>query len=369
MKYAEEFRDPARLGPILAHIEALLARIDPARLPLQIMEVCGGHTWSIFRYGLDRLLPAGIEWVHGPGCPVCVLPMEHVAEAVALARRPEVILTTFGDAMRVPGRPESLLTARAQGADVRMLYSPLDALALARSHPERQVVFFAIGFDTTMPATALCVQQARAEGISNFTLLCHHIALIPTLRAVVAEPGMRLDGLIGPGHVSMVIGTRPYQFLAEEHRLPLVVAGFEPLDLLQALIMLLEQIAGGRAAVENQYRRVVPEAGNEVALAAMHEVFAAKPASHWRGLGEVSGAAMGLSAAYADFDAALRFGLAQQSIHDADPDPCRLVLRGQQKPHQCPLYGGECTPEHPVGALMVSGEGACAASFRFGGGR
>ena len=267
MKYLDEFRDSAKAGILVKEIEALVATMDiPADRPLNIMEVCGGHTHSIFRYGVEGMLPKQIELVHGPGCPVCVLPMGRVDDCVAIAEQKNVIFTTFGDAMRVPGSKKSLLQAKADGADVRMVYSPMDALALARANPAREVVFFGLGFETTMPSTALTILQAESDGVTNFSVFCNHITIVPTIKAILDSPDLRLDGFLGPGHVSMVIGTAPYEFIARFYRKPMVVAGFEPLDILQSIWMVLRQIKEGRVEIENQYARVVPERGNAPAL-------------------------------------------------------------------------------------------------------
>lgn len=274
MKYVDEFRDPVKAQVLLKEIRQLVERIEICRRrPLQIMEVCGGHTHSIFRYGLQQMLPPEIEFVHGPGCPVCVLPMGRVDDCVALAQTPGVIFTTFGDAMRVPGSKQNLQQAKAAGADVRMVYSPLDALKLARDNPQHEVIFFGLGFETTMPSTALTVLQAKAEGVHNFSLFCNHITIIPTIKAILDSPDLQLDGFLGPGHVSMVIGTPPYDFIANHYRKPLVVTGFEPLDVLHAIWMLLKQLAEGRCEVENQYARIVPDEGNALSLAAVNEVY------------------------------------------------------------------------------------------------
>ena len=365
MKYIDEFRDPGQAQALVRSIRAVAARIERAR-PLQIMEVCGGHTHAIFRYGIAQLLPETIEFVHGPGCPVCVLPMGRVDDAVALAELPDVIFASFGDALRVPGSKKSLLQARADGADVRIVYSPLDALALARANPARQVVFFGLGFETTMPATALTVQQARAEDVANFSLFCTHITIVPTIKAILDSPDVALDGFLGPGHVSMVIGSAPYEFIARDYGKPIVIAGFEPIDVLQALSMVLTQIAEGRAQVDNAYRRVVPRRGNAKAQAAIDEVFEAREFFEWRGLGSIDRSGVRLRSAYADFDAERRFALPQLSIADPSSCQCGEVLKGTLKPPQCRLFGAECTPRTPLGALMVSSEGACAAHYTYG---
>ncbi|MSU91254.1 hydrogenase formation protein HypD [Rhodobacteraceae bacterium 2CG4] len=367
MKYADEFRDPALAKKVLARIDETLARMPmPEGRPLHVMEVCGGHTHSIFRYGLQKLVPDSIEFVHGPGCPVCVLPMGRVDDCVTLAEHPGVIFTTFGDAMRVPGSRGSLLDAKARGADVRMVYSPLDALELARGNPDREVVFFALGFETTMPSTALTLLQAADEGIGNFSMLCQHITIIPTLKALLSDPHCLIDGFIGPGHVSMVIGNAGYRFIPERHGKPFVVAGFEPLDLLQSLWMVLAQLAGGRAAVENQYARVVPEDGNPAALRAIAEVYEDRESCDWRGLGAIDRSGVRIRAAYADLDAERRFGLVPADVADPEICQCGEVVRGRLKPFQCRAFGRECTPATPLGALMVSSEGACAAYHQYG---
>jgi hydrogenase expression/formation protein HypD len=366
MRYVDEFRDPAKARALVRDISQHLEGMEPRlQRPLQIMEVCGGHTHSIFRYGIHRMLPPTVEFVHGPGCPVCVLPMGRVDDAIALARQPGVIFATFGDALRVPGSTQSLLQARAAGADVRMVYSPLDALQLARDNPQRQVVFFALGFETTMPATAMTLLQARADKSHNFSAFCNHITIIPTLRALLDEPGLCIDGFIGPGHVSMVIGIRCYDFIAHTYRRPITVAGFEPLDLLQALAMLIRQIAEGRCEVENQYSRIVPEHGNPQALAAMAEVFEARDTFEWRGLGSIAHSGVRLREAFAAFDAERRFTVPQQRVADPGDCQCAEVLKGRIRPPQCRLFGAACTPQTPVGALMVSSEGACAAHYRY----
>ncbi|MBV0931893.1 hydrogenase formation protein HypD [Marinobacterium weihaiense] len=369
MRYVDEFRDPAHARVLLQRVRERMAL--PAlrqRHPVRIMEVCGGHTHTIFRHGLEALLPAGLELVHGPGCPVCVLPRERIDDCVAVAAHPGVILATFGDALRVPGTRASLQQARAEGADVRIVYSPLDALALARAHPQREVVFFALGFETTMPATALTVLQASRERIANFSLLCHHISIVPTLQALLEDKDVQLDGFIGPGHVSMVIGSHPYEFIAHRYQKPFVIAGFEPVDILQSVLMLLSQLAAGEACVENQYARVVAEGGNRQALAAVSEVFELREHALWRGLGDIPRSGMRLRQTYAAFDAERRFGLFDMAESVA-PEPasacCDQVLKGCCQPKQCPLFGSECIPEHPVGALMVSSEGACAACYQY----
>ncbi len=361
------FATRQRRRSLLGEIRGLTASIMRARTqPLQIMEVCGGHTHSIFRYGIQQMLPDELEFVHGPGCPVCVLPMGRVDDCVALAERPEVIFTTFGDAMRVPGSRKSLLKAKADGADVRMVYSPLDALMIAKKNPEREVVFFGLGFETTMPSTALTVIEARRQGIRNFSLFCNHITIVPTIKAILDSPDLRLDGFLGPGHVSMVIGTTIYEFVARHYRKPMTIAGFEPLDVLHALWMVLKQIAEGRCEVENQYGRVVPEQGNPRALAAIDEVYELREFFEWRGLGSIDHSGVRLRESYAEYDAERKFGV--PNIRIADPKACQCgeVLKGVIKPRQCKVFGTACTPETPLGSLMVSTEGACAAYYHYG---
>ncbi len=367
MKYVDEFRDPAKARALVKAIASLQERIPAAwEQPLQLMEFCGGHTHTIFRYGIEQLLPDWIELVHGPGCPVCVLPMGRVDDCVALAERPEVIFTTFGDAMRVPGSKKSLLQAKAEGADVRMVYSPMDALQLAKKHPDRQVVFFALGFETTMPSTALTVLQAEREGIDNFSLFCNHITTVPTIKAILDSPDMRIDGFLAPGHVSMVVGEQPFQFVAEHYRRPIVITGFEPLDILQSIWMLLQQLAEGRCEVENQYKRIVPRAGNQAGLEAIARVFELREFFEWRGLGSIDHSGVRMRPEYARFDAERKFSMPNLRITDPRSCQCGEVLKGAIRPWQCKVFGGACTPETPMGALMVSSEGACAAYYNFG---
>ena len=367
MKFVDEFRDPAKAKVLIRKIQALIPQIPICKKrPLQLMEVCGGHTHSIFKYGIEQMLPDAIELVHGPGCPVCVLPMGRVDDCVALAEHPNVIFTTFGDAMRVPGSRKSLLEAKAQGADIRMVYSPMDALKLARDNPTREVVFFALGFETTMPSTALTVLRAADEDIDNFAVFCNHITIIPTIKAILDSPELTLDGFLGPGHVSMVIGSAPYEFIASHYNKPLVIAGFEPLDILQSIWMVLKQIAEGRCEVENQYQRVVPDAGNTPALQAVHEVFQLREFFEWRGLGSIDHSGIRLRDAYARFDAERKYSVPNLKIADPKSCQCGEVLKGVIKPWQCKVFGTACTPETPLGSLMVSSEGACAAVYNYG---
>ncbi len=367
MKYVDEFRDPEKAKVLLSEIHTLAEKLHKGMSrPLQIMEVCGGHTHAIFRYGIESMLPDAIELIHGPGCPVCVLPMGRVDDCVTLAELPNVIFTTFGDAMRVPGSKKSLLQAKSEGCDVRMVYSPLDALKLAKENPDKEVIFFALGFETTMPSTAMTVLQAEREGIRNFSLFCNHITIIPTVKAILDSPELTLDGFLGPGHVSMVIGNSPYNFIADQYGKPLVVAGFEPLDVLHAIWMVLKQLDEKRSVVENQYSRVVPEDGNAVALDAIGRVFELREFFEWRGLGSIDHSGVRMREEYALYDAEKKFII--KSIKIADPKSCQCgeVLKGVIKPWECKVFGGACTPETPLGALMVSSEGACAAYYQFG---
>jgi len=362
VKFVDEYRNP-ELGQVLS--ERIARTVEPGR-HYKVMEVCGGHTHTIYRYGVDDLLPANVELVHGPGCPVCVIPMGRVDDAIAVAHRPEVIFTCFGDMMRVPGGDGSLLEAKAGGADIRMVYSPLDALRIARENPDREVVFFAVGFETTAPSTALTLMRAKAEDIANFSCYCNHVTIVPPLRALLESPDLRLDGFVGPGHVSTVIGARPYEFIPADYGKPIVVSGFEPLDVLQSIQMILQQLAEGRCEVENQYRRVVPYEGNPAALRVLTEVFELRPHFEWRGLGFISQSGLKLNDAYADFDAELRFDV--PGVRVADPKACQCgeVLKGVIKPWECKVFGTACTPENPIGTCMVSSEGACAAYYNFG---
>ncbi|HEY6671827.1 MAG TPA: hydrogenase formation protein HypD, partial [Solirubrobacterales bacterium] len=313
MRFVDEFRDP-ELGRALAG--EILSLVEAGR-HYKVMEVCGGHTHSIYKYGIDDLLPENVELVHGPGCPVCVIPMGRVDDGIALAKIPGAIFTCFGDMMRVPGSNGSLLDAKAEGADVRMVYSPLDALRIAKKNPDRQVIFFALGFETTAPSTALTLRRARAEGVSNFSCMCNHVTIVPPLRALLDSPDLRLDGFVGPGHVSTVVGARPFEFIPADYGKPVVISGFEPLDILQSVSMILRQLAEGRSEVENQYSRVVPYEGNVTALKVMAEVFELRPHFEWRGLGFISQSALALSEAYADLDAERRFGV--PGVRVADP--------------------------------------------------
>jgi hydrogenase expression/formation protein HypD len=362
MRFVDEFRDP-ELGRALAG--EILSLVEPSR-HYKVMEVCGGHTHSIYKYGVDDLLPDNVELVHGPGCPVCVIPMGRVDDGMAIAEQEGVIFTCFGDMMRVPGSHGSLLDAKAGGADVRMVYSPLDALRIAKANPDREVVFFAIGFETTAPSTALTLKRARMERLENFSCMCNHVTIVPPLRALLESPDLRLDGFIGPGHVSTVVGARPFEFIPGDYGKPVVISGFEPLDLLQSVQMIMTQLAEGRCEVENQYTRVVPYEGNLRALEVMSEVFELRPHFEWRGLGFISQSALRLTNAYAELDAERRFEV--PGVRVADPKACQCgeVLKGVIKPWECKVFGTACTPERPIGTCMVSPEGACAAYYNYG---
>ncbi|MGI8777536.1 MAG: hydrogenase formation protein HypD [Acidimicrobiales bacterium] len=367
MKFVDEYRDPAAARVAVAQIEALAGPMTArSGQHLKFMEVCGGHTHTIYKHGIENLLPESVELVHGPGCPVCVIPMGRVEDAIAVAETPGVIFTSFGDMMRVPGANGNLLEAKARGADVRMVYSPLDALRIAEANPDRQVVFFAVGFETTAPSTAVTVLKAKDRGVTNFSVFCNHVTIVPPLKAILESPDLRLDGFLGPGHVSTVIGNRPYRFVPGVYGKPLVTAGFEPLDILQAIVMLVRQLNEGRCEVENQYTRAVHDEGNPRALAILAEVFELRPHFEWRGLGFISQSALKLNDDFADFDAELRFNV--PGVRVADPKACQCgeVLKGVIKPWECKVFGTACTPETPIGTCMVSSEGACAAYYNYG---
>ncbi|HVR22928.1 MAG TPA: hydrogenase formation protein HypD [Candidatus Polarisedimenticolia bacterium] len=361
MKFVDEFREPEVIGRTAAEIR----RLADSNRHYRIMEVCGGHTHAIYRFGLKDLLPSNIELIHGPGCPVCVLPMGRIDDGLAIAQDPEVMFTAFGDMMRVPGTQGSPLEHKARGIDVRIVYSPADALKLAEKNPDRHVMFFAIGFETTAPSTALTLMRAKAQGLGNFSVFSNHVTIIPAIRAILDSPDMRIDAFIGPGHVSTVIGCRPYEWIAKNESKPVAVSGFEPLDILQSIVMVLRQLKAGEARIENQYKRVVPWEGNRAALRAIAEVFELRPYFEWRGLGFISQSALRLRESYATWDAERRFVIPGVRVTDPKAAQCGEVLKGVLKPHQCKLFGNECTPEHPIGALMVSSEGSCAAYFNY----
>lgn len=362
MKYIDDFRN-AR------HARALAARICELALPYRdyrLMEFCGGHTHAIARYGLEDLLPSNVRMIHGPGCPVCVLPMGRIDNAVDLAVRQGVILCTYADMMRVPGsRKTSLIKARSQGADVRMVYAPSEALAIARDNPEREVVFFAIGFETTTPATALLATDILREGLTNISIFCNHV-LTPSAMRGILDGDVEIDGFVGPSHVSAIIGAEPYeQFSGSEGR-PVVIAGFEPLDVLQAVGMLIEQLNDGRSEVEVQYTRAVKPNGNTKAITLMNEVFDLRDTFEWRGLGFLPNSALKLKPAFAELDAETRFEVPTVDAKDNPACECPAILRGQKHPAECRLFGTTCTPDNPIGSCMVSSEGACAAHWTYG---
>ncbi len=362
MRFVDEYRDPVAARTVLARIQALA---DPAR-HYKFMEVCGGHTHTIYRHGIEHVLPQNVELVHGPGCPVCVIPMGRIDDAIAVAETPGVIFTSFGDMMRVPGGNGTLLEAKARGADVRFVYSPLDALKVAVDNPDREVVFFAVGFETTAPSTAVTLLKARDDRVMNFSVFSNHVTIVPPIKAILDSPDLRLDGFLGPGHVSTVVGNQPYRFVTQDYGKPLVTAGFEPLDILQAIAMLLTQLSEGRCEVENQYTRIVRDEGNPRALQFLAEVFELRPHFEWRGLGFIAQSALKLRDAFAPWDAELRFAV--PGVRVADPKACQCgeVLKGVIKPWECKVFGTACTPETPIGTCMVSSEGACAAYYNFG---
>lgn len=358
MKYIDEYRDRDLALKLVARIA------QRARHPWVLMEICGGQTHTIMRYGLDELLPRGIELVHGPGCPVCVTPLEMIDKAVALASRPDVILVSYGDMLRVPGSKADLLRVKAAGGDVRVVYSPMDAVRIAQSNPQRPVVFFAIGFETTAPANAMAVWQANHLGLKNFAVLVSHVIVPPAIRLLLNQPGNRVQGFIAPGHVCTVMGATEYEELVREFRVPIVIGGFEPVDLLEAVLMLIEQLEDGRAELENQYSRSVLAAGNLSAQSIMRKVFEVCDRK-WRGLGTIPQSGYRLRPEFADFDAERRFGLQEASVEEPAECISALVLQGKKKPPDCAAFGLRCTPQTPLGAPMVSSEGACAAYYQY----
>lgn len=359
MKYLDEYRDPQVAKRYIQAIHYCVTR------EWQIMEICGGQTHTIVKYGIDDLLPKQITLIHGPGCPVCVTPTAIIDKAVEIASRPEAIFCSFGDMLRVPGSEHDLFSVKAAGGDVRVVYSPLDAVKLARENPTRQVVFFAIGFETTAPANAMAAVQAKRERLKNFSLLVSHVLAPPAMEAILASPGNRVQGFLAAGHVCTVMGTWEYEPLAKNYRVPIVVTGFEPLDMLQGIYLCVKQLEEGHTKVENQYARSVQREGNPAARKIMSEVFRVVNRV-WRGLGEIPNSGLGLCDAYADFDAENRFGFASELNVKESPDCISgLILQGVRKPHECAAFGVRCTPERPLGAPMVSAEGACAAYYRY----
>jgi hydrogenase expression/formation protein HypD len=369
MKYVDEYRD----GQVAHRIAARIAAEARPDRRYHFMEFCGGHTHAIARYGIGELMPPQLRMIHGPGCPVCVLPIGRIDQAIGLALRERAIVCTYGDTMRVPASDSlSLTRAKAAGGDIRMVYSAADALKVARQHPDREVVFFAIGFETTTPPTAVVIRQAQAEGLRNFSVLCCHVLTPSAITHILESAEVRqygtvpIDGFIGPAHVSIVIGSGPYEHFAEEYRKPVVIAGFEPLDVMQAVLMLVRQVNEGRAEVENEFARAVTREGNLAAQRLVAEVFELRERFEWRGLGEVPYSALKIRPAYAEFDAERRFGLVYRGVPDHKQCECGAILRGVKRPTDCKLFGNVCTPENPMGSCMVSSEGACAAHYAYG---
>ena len=376
MKFIDEFRD----GGLASGLAAAIRLAAKRTRDYHFMEFCGGHTHAIARYGVSDLLPPNVRMIHGPGCPVCVLPVGRIDMAIRLVREAGVTLCSYGDPLRVPASGGlSLLKAKAGlgrnggvRGDIRMIYSSADALRLAQREPERQVVFFAIGFETTTPPTAVVIKQAQALGLKNFSVLCCHVLTPSAIASILESPAVRqwgsvsLDGFIGPAHVSTIIGSRPYEFFAEEYRKPVVIAGFEPLDVMQAILMLITQVNDGRAVVENEFARAVTREGNRKAQQLVAEVFELRRSFAWRGLGELPYSALRIRGCFADFDAERRFAVDYQAVADHPACECGAVLRGVKRPQDCRIFGSACTPENPVGSCMVSSEGACAAHYSFG---
>jgi hydrogenase expression/formation protein HypD len=369
MKYVDEYRD----GKIAKTLAAAIAKEVRPQSAYHFMEFCGGHTHAISRYGLEDLLPPNVRMIHGPGCPVCVLPISRIDAAIELARRPEVTLCTYGDLMRVPGsQGSSLMKAKAEGADIRMVYSTLDAVRIAEAEPNREVVFFAIGFETTTPPTALALRFAQQKNLTNFTIFCNHVLTPAAVQNILDSPdvkelgNVRIDGFVGPAHVSTIIGSGAFRVFAREFKKPVVVAGFEPLDVMQAILMLIQQVNDNRHEVENQYIRAVTEDGNAKAQAAVAEFFELRDSFEWRGLGMVPDSALKLRPQYERFDAEVRFALVTKPAKDNPACECGAILRGVKRPRDCKLFGTVCTPDTPMGSCMVSSEGACAAHWTYG---
>jgi hydrogenase expression/formation protein HypD len=358
MKYLDEYRD-AEAAQKYAHE---IARITTR--PWTLMEICGGQTHAIVKFGLDELLPKQVTLIHGPGCPVCVTPLELIDKALEIASRKDVIFCSFGDMLRVPGSKLDLLSVKAAGGDIRITYSPIDSVKLAEQNPGKEVVFFAVGFETTAPATAMAVYQAARKGLKNFSLLVSHVLVPPAMEAILSAPERRVQGFLAAGHVCTVMGFEEYTPIAAKYHVPIVVTGFEPLDILQGVMMCLQQLESGRGEVENQYSRSVRKEGNRPAQQLIQQVFQVIPRK-WRGVGEIPRSGLGLSEAYAAFDAERRFGVVELRVEESSECRSGLVLQGKIKPHECPAFGTRCTPEHPLGATMVSSEGACAAYYRY----
>ena len=369
MKYVDEFRQKDLAFKLASEIKK---HADPSRI-YHIMEFCGGHTHAIFRYGVQDLMPDNVKFVHGPGCPVCVLPIPRIDNAIELAENPDIILCTYGDMMRVPAsKKKSLIKAKAMGADIRMVYSTQDALQLARDNPDKQIVFFAIGFETTTPPTAVAIHQAKAEDLDNFTVFCNHVITPAAIQHILNSPEVRelgsvsIDAFLGPSHVSSIIGSQPYHYFAEEFQKPVVITGFEPLDVMQATLMILKQINDGRFEVENQYKRVVTKDGNRKAQNLVSDVFEMRRQFEWRGLGDVPYSALAIREKYGKFDAEKRFAITKSTGRDVKGCECPSILRGVKIPTDCKLFGTVCTPENPQGSCMVSSEGSCAAYWSYG---
>jgi hydrogenase expression/formation protein HypD len=358
MKFLDEYRDAGLAQKFAREIHRITIK------PWKIMEVCGGQTHAIVKFGIDELLPKQIELIHGPGCPVCVTPLEVIDQALEIAARPEVIFTSFGDMLRVPGSTTDLLSVKAQGGDVRIVYSPLDAVKIAEQNPAKEVVFFGVGFETTAPATAMAVYQAAQKGLKNFSLLVSHVLVPPAIEALMSSSDCRVQAFLAAGHVCTVMGYEEYFPLAKKFRVPMVVTGFEPLDILHGILMTVQQLESGRAEVENQYVRSVRREGNQPAQALIKKVFQVVPRK-WRGIGEIPQSGLGLANEYTAFDAVKKFGLAARQVDEPAECIAGLILRGVKKPRECPAFGAKCTPEHPLGATMVSSEGACAAYYRY----
>ena len=358
MKYLDEYRDGELAQKIAREVHRVTTR------PWNIMEVCGGQTHAIVKFGIDELLPKSITLIHGPGCPVCVTPLEIIDQALEIAARPNVIFTSFGDMLRVPGSTTDLLSVKAKGGDVRIVYSPLDAVRLAEQNPAKEVVFFGVGFETTAPATAMAVYQAAHKQLKNFSLLVSHVLVPPAMVALLSSPNCRIQGFLAAGHVCTVMGFEEYFPVAAKYHVPIVVTGFEPLDILQGVLMVVQQLESGRAEVENQYARAVRREGNQPAQKLIREVFRVIPRK-WRGVGEIAQSGLGLGEAYTAFDAGKKFGVAEHHVEEPAACISGLVLQGLKKPQECSAFGTNCTPEHPLGATMVSSEGACAAYYRY----
>ena len=358
MKFIDEYRDPEAASLCAAALERITTK------PWTLMEICGGQTHAIVKFGIDELLPKQVTLVHGPGCPVCVTPLEYIEKAIEIASRSDVIFCSFGDMLRVPGKSKDLLTVKAEGGDIRIVYSPLDALKIAGENPGKEIVFFAVGFETTAPANAMAVFQAHRMGLRNFSLLVSHVLVPPAMEAILSSPSNRVQGFLAAGHVCAVMGYTEYFPIAEKYHVPIVVTGFEPLDILQGIYMCVRQLEEGRREVENQYSRTVRKEGNLPAQELIRDVFAVVPRK-WRGVGEIPRSGLGLREKYAEFDAERRFGIADHTMEESTKCISGLILQGVKKPHECEAFAGECTPEHPLGATMVSSEGACAAYYRY----